>query len=221
MEILKLHVFTSAMTYLTKYVMFQEPSTKAKDKKKRKTKKSDKDHPQPYHTIDINAARASNLSGEHPLYCNVDGRLTPRAFEEPAAAAGNVIVNPMMSPFHTRLRTLSPATASRPPLSPYSARLAATNTLSSSQSTPTKNAGGGGSIYYYSDTLRTKHSAAAKKNLSSRPGRDLQNGGRVDSDSGISVSRADFPMDEAPSLRQQGSILQNSITAVNIGQIFF
>ena len=173
---------------------FKDKSEKGKEKKKRKSKKSDKELSSGFQIVDANASRGTDLNER--TYYNVDDHGVSRAFEETAAGPGNVIVNPMMSPamFHTRLRTMSPATNTRPPLSPYSARLAA-NTLSSSQSTPTKN----GSMYYYSDTL--KHKNSNKKGP--RTVRDLQNGGRVDSDSGISVSRADFQTEDIPSMRQQ------------------
>lgn len=176
---------------------FKDKSVKVKDKKKRKSKKSDKELSSGFPPTDANASRGIDVN--EITYYNVDNNGMSRAFNEPAGPGpGNVIVNPMTSPamFHTRLRTMSPATNTRPPLSPYSARMAA-STLSSSQSTPTKN----GSMYYYSDTLKHKNSSSKKQGL--RTVRDLQNGGRVDSDSGISVSRADFPMDDLPSMRQQ------------------
>ena len=186
-----------------------KPEVKPKEKKKKKSKRSsDQDHPMPYHTIDINAARTNDVINDR-TYCNVDDRGKPlKGGNDPHA---NVIVNPMMSPFHTRLRTMSPASNCRPPLSPYSARLAATNTLSSSQSTPTKN--NGASMYYYSDTLRHKGSAPDKKG-GGRGVRDLGSGCRVDSDSGISVSRADFPMDETPTMRQQILMVNPSNSAL-------
>lgn len=184
-------------------------AVKQKDKKKKKTKRAayDQDHPTPYHTIDINSGGGGGGLRNHDfgvdrIYSNVDDKTTQ----------GNVIVNPMMSsPFHTRLRTMSPASNARPPLSPYSARLAATNTLSSSQSTPTKC---NNSMYYYSDTLRHKNSASNRKEGGGRAARDVNIGCRVDSDSGISVSRADFHLDEIPSMRQQILLVNPSNSAL-------
>jgi len=185
----------------------QPKETKTKEKKKRKSKKSEKE------STDIENSSATD-SNERTYYnVPIDARVNRE--EQQHQPHGNVIVNPMMSPaaFHSRLRTMSPAT--RAPPSPFSTRLAAASaTLSSSQSTPTKNSGGGSSMYYYSDTLKHNRNANPKKGP--RPVRDLQNGGRVDSDSGISVSRADFQMDEmpTPSMRQQILLVNPSSPAI-------
>ncbi len=188
----------------------QSKESKTKEKKKRKSKKSEKDSQStdpdfPLGVTDTNERTYYNVPADARGVNREDQQQQPH---------GNVIVNPMMSPvaFHSRLRTMSPAT--RAPPSPFSTRLAAGSaTLSSSQSTPTKNSGGS-SMYYYSDTLKHNRNANPKKGP--RPVRDLQNGGRVDSDSGISVSRADFQMDEmpTPSMRQQILMVNPSSPAI-------
>ena len=174
----------------------RDTKLKVKDKKKRKSKKND-------NSTDVNVLnfKSTDVNNDRTYYNVAVDNLLSNGYAEPfqQPAHPNVIVNPMMSPavFHTRLR--SPAANARTPHSPFSSRLAS-NTLSSSQSTPTKNSGGG-SMYYYSDTL--KHKNANKQKGPNRPVRELQNSGRVDSDSGISVSRGDFQFDDTPSMRQQ------------------
>lgn len=175
----------------------RDTKLKGKDKKKRKSKKNDNSTDASV----LNLKSTADVNNDRTYYNVVADSLQSNGYAEPfqQPAHPNVIVNPMLSPagFHTRLR--SPATNTRTPHSPFSSRLAG-NTLSSSQSTPTKNSGAG-SMYYYSDTLKHKH--ANKQKGPSRPVRELQNSGRVDSDSGISVSRGDFLFDDTPSMRQQ------------------
>lgn len=154
---------------------------------------------------------------DDPAYYNFEPSLSSQS-------NAHVIVNPMISigdkskildfPFlelkinptcfhvfieNTNLRS-KPQSPGRSHQSPHvKKRLTSATTLSSTHSTPTKSSGGS-SIYYYSDTLR--HGAG--RGDRSKGARTAGDGpsSRVDSDSGISISR-DFNLDDTPTMRQQ------------------